>query len=94
MEVDVVPHEGGDEVVGVVVERLHPQLHVVVVLRRRHKEVLRLQLVVEEPVGCALVDEERYLAKHKFKFCVDLVPVQTVLKETLCAINFSKSKSP
>merc|ERR1719204_1770699 len=61
VEVDVVPHEGGDEVVGVVVERLHPQLHVVVVLRRRHKEVLRLQLVVKEPVGCALVDEERYL---------------------------------
>ena len=68
MEVDVVPHECGDEEVGVVVERLHPQLHVVVVLRRRHEEVLRLQLVVKEPVGCALVDEERYLAKHKFKF--------------------------
>ena len=69
MEVDVVPHEGGDEVVGVVVERLHSQLHVVVVLRRCHEEVLRLQLIVKEPVGCALVDEERYLAKHKFKFC-------------------------
>ena len=56
VEVNVVSHEGGYEVVGVVVERLAPQLHVVVVLRRRHEEVLRLQLVVEEPVGCALVD--------------------------------------
>ena len=26
MEVDVVPHEGRDEVVGVIVERLQPQL--------------------------------------------------------------------
>ena len=84
MEVNVIPHEGGDEVVGVVVERLHPQLHVVVVLRRRHEEVLRLQLVVKEPVGCALVDEERYLAKYKLKFCVDLVCSNSFKRNTLC----------
>ena len=36
MEVNVVAHEGGDEVVGVVVEGLHPQLHIVAVLGGCH----------------------------------------------------------
>merc|ERR1712168_1644439 len=43
VEVDVVAHEGGDEVVGVVVEGLHPQLHIVVFLGGRQEEVLWLQ---------------------------------------------------
>ena len=56
MEVNVVAHEGGDEVVGVVIEGLHPQLHVVVVLGGRQEEVLWLQLRLQEAISCALVD--------------------------------------
>ena len=61
MEVNVVAHEGGDEVVGVVVEGLHPQLHVVAVLGGRQVEVLWLQLRLQEAVSCALVDQDRDL---------------------------------
>ena len=64
MEVDVVAHEGGDEVVGVVVERLHPQLHVVVVLGGRQEEVLWLQLGLQEAVSCALVNQDGHLTKE------------------------------
>ena len=63
MEVNVVAHEGGDEVVGVVVEGLHPQLHVVAVLGGRHEEVLWLQLVLQEAVSCALVNQDGRLTK-------------------------------
>ena len=61
VEVNVVAHEGGDEVVGVVVEGLHPQLHVVVVLGRRQEEVLWLQLRLQEAISCALVDQDGHL---------------------------------
>ena len=61
MEVDVVAHEGGDEVVGVVIEGLHPQLHVVAVLGGRQEEVLWLQLRLQEAISCALVDEKGHL---------------------------------
>ena len=64
MEVNVVAHEGGDEVVGVVVEGLHPQLHVVVVLGGRQKEVLWLQLGLQEAVSCALVDQDGHLREE------------------------------
>ena len=63
MEVNVVAHEGGDEVVGVVVEGLHPQLHVVAVLGCCHEEVLWLQLVLQEAVSCALVNQDGRLTK-------------------------------
>ena len=69
MEVNVVAHEGGDEVVGVVVEGLHPQLHVVAVLGGCHEEVLWLQLVLQEAVSCALVNQDGRLTKvidHNF----------------------------
>ena len=66
MEVDVVAHEGGDEVVGVVVEGLHPQLHVVVVLGGRQKEVLWLQLGLQEAVSCALVDQDGHLREESY----------------------------
>ena len=58
MEVNVVAHECGDEVVGVVVEGLHPQFDVVVVLGGRQEEVLWLQLGLQEAVSCALVDQD------------------------------------
>ena len=64
MEVNVVAHEGGDEVVGVVVEGLHPQLHVVVVLGGRQEEVLWLQLGLQEAVSCALVDQDGHLREE------------------------------
>ena len=64
MEVNVVAHEGGDEVVGVVVEGLHPQLHVVAVLGGRHEEVLWLQLVLQEAVSCALVNQDGHLTEE------------------------------
>ena len=61
VEVNVVAHEGGDEVVGVVVEGLHPQLDVVVVLGRRQEEVLGFQLRLQEAISCALVDQDGHL---------------------------------
>merc|ERR1719201_1029547 len=61
VEVNVVAHEGGDEVVGVVVEGLHPQLDVVVVLGGRQEEVLWLQLRLQEAISCALVDQDGHL---------------------------------
>ena len=64
VEVNVVAHEGGDEVVGVVVEGLHPQLHVVAVLGRRQEEVLWLQLRLQEAISCALVDQEGHLTEE------------------------------
>ena len=64
MEINVVAHEGGDEVVGVVVEGLHPQLHVVVVLGGCQKEVLWLQLGLQEAVSCALVDQDGHLREE------------------------------
>jgi hypothetical protein len=42
VKVDVVSHEGGDEVVGVIVERLHPQRHRVVDLGGGRGKVFRL----------------------------------------------------
>ena len=41
-----------------VVEGLHPQFHVVVVLGGSQEEVLRLQLGLQEAVSCALVDQD------------------------------------
>ena len=64
MEVNVVAHEGGDEVVGVVIEGLHPQLHVVAVLGGRQEEVLWLQLRLQEAISCALVDEKGHLTEN------------------------------
>jgi hypothetical protein len=46
VEVDVVAHEGGDEVVRVVVQRLHPQRHRVFGLGRGGRQVFRLQLLL------------------------------------------------
>jgi len=40
--VDVIPHEGGDEVVRVVVERLHTKGHRVLCLGGGRREILRL----------------------------------------------------
>ena len=65
VEVNVVAHEGGDEVVGVVVEGLHPQLDVVVVLGGRQEEVLWLQLRLQEAIGCALVDQDGHLKRKE-----------------------------
>ena len=65
VEVNVVAHEGGDEVVGVVVEGLHPQLHVVVVLGGRQEEVLWLQLRLQEAISCALVDQDGHLKRKE-----------------------------
>ena len=65
VEVNVVAHEGGDEVVGVVVEGLHPQLHVVVVLGGRQEEVLWLQLRLQEAISCALVNQDGHLKRKE-----------------------------
>ena len=54
VEVDVVPHEGGDEVVRVIVQRLQPESHRVLGLVGGGREVLRLQLLLQERVRRAL----------------------------------------
>ena len=59
--VDVVPHEGGDHVVRVIIQRLHPHLAGIPGLSGRRSKVLWLQLVVEESVGCSLVNEDARL---------------------------------
>ena len=64
MEVNVVAHEGGDEIVGVIIEGLHPQLHVVVVLGGRKEEVLWLQLRLQKAISCALVDQDGHLRRN------------------------------
>ena len=47
----MIPHEGGDEVVAVIVQRLHAHGHGVPHARSSRGEQLRLQLVVQEAVG-------------------------------------------
>ena len=59
--VDVVPHEGGDHVVTVVVKRLQPHLAGVACLLCCCSKVLWLQLVVKEGVGRSLVDQDTRL---------------------------------
>ena len=54
VEVDVIPHEGGDEVVRVIVQRLQPESHRVLGLVGGGREVLRLQLLLQERVRRAL----------------------------------------
>lgn len=54
VEVDVISHEAGDEVVGVIIERLHPDRHRVVGRGSRSQKVLRLQLLLQERVRSAL----------------------------------------
>ena len=55
---DVVPEEGGDHVVRMIVQRLHPQTAGVARLGSSSCEVLRLQLVLEEAVLGPLVDQD------------------------------------
>ena len=55
MVVDVVTHEGRNEVVGVVVERLHPHGDGVARLVSRGREVLRFELSVQKRVARSLI---------------------------------------
>ena len=68
--VHVVPHEGGDHVVGVVVQRLQPQLARVAGSCCGRGEVLGFQLVVQEAVSCSLINQDGGLGTgvgfHKF----------------------------
>ena len=56
--VDVVPHEGGDHVVGVIVQRLHPHLAGITGLSGRRSEVIWLQLIVQESIRRSLVNQD------------------------------------
>ena len=58
MVLHVVGHEGGDEVVAVVVARLHAHVDRVAGLGRGGLEVGGQQLVGQEVVGRALVDQD------------------------------------
>ncbi len=55
MVVDVITHEGRNEVVGVVVEWLHPQGDGVARLVSRGREVLRFELSVQKRVARSLI---------------------------------------
>ena len=61
MVVHVVPHEGGDEIVGVVVQGLHAHLDRVPNLATSSREVPRLELSVQEPISSALVNQDARL---------------------------------
>ena len=58
MVIHVVSHEGADHVVAVIVQWLHPHLTRVACISCRLGEVLWLQLIVQESVSCALVDQD------------------------------------
>ena len=70
MMVHMVSHEGGDHVVRVVVQRLHPQLARVACSCSCISKVLGFQLVVEEAVSCSLINQDGWLGAgvgfHKF----------------------------
>ena len=58
MVLDVVLGEGGDEVVGVIVTGLHAESQWMTSLAASCLEVLWLQLICEEVVRAALIDED------------------------------------
>merc|ERR1719481_1959312 len=68
--VNVIPHEGGDEIVGVVVQWLHADLHWISNISTGSRKVCRFELVVKEPISCSLVYENSRLrtriSLHKF----------------------------
>jgi len=59
--VHVVPHEGGDEIVRVVVQGLHAHLDRVPNLATSSREVARLELSVQEPISSPLVNQDARL---------------------------------
>ena len=59
--VHVVPHESRDEIVGVIVVWLHPDLNRVPCITTSSREVCRLQLVIQEPISSSLVNEDMRL---------------------------------
>ena len=77
--VDVISHEGGDHVVGVIVQRLHPHLAGIPGLCCSCCEVLRLELVVKEPIIGSLVNQDAGLGSivvlHKLSRIVGLPSV-------------------
>ena len=54
----MVPHEGGDHVVRMIVHRLHPHMAGIAGIGGGGSKVARLELVVKEPVRCSLVDQD------------------------------------
>ena len=57
MVVDVIPHEGGDHVVRVIVQRLQPHLARIPGLGGSSSKVLWLQLVSEESIRSSLINQ-------------------------------------
>ena len=58
MVLDVISEEGGDHVVGMIIQRLHPHIAGIASLPSSSSQVLRLQLGVQEPVSSSLVDQD------------------------------------
>ena len=56
--VDVVSHEGGDHVVRMIEQRLHPHMAGIASIGCGGSEVARLELVVKETVRRSLVDQD------------------------------------
>ena len=56
--VDVVSHEGGDHVVRMVEQWLHPHVAGIARLGSGSREVCRFELVVQEAVSRSLVDQD------------------------------------
>src|SRR5690606_8067912 len=59
VEGDVLADEGGDEIIAVVVVRLHAEAHVLAVAFAGVDEQFRVEFALEKLVGAALVDKDR-----------------------------------
>ena len=58
MPADVIGHEGGDEVVAMIIARLHPDYRLLTSLGACLFKEMRFQLLGEEIVGFALIDQQ------------------------------------
>jgi hypothetical protein len=62
---DVIRHEGLDEVVAVVIARLHPELELLAARLADNRKILGVELLGQKLVLVALVDENRSLSRPK-----------------------------
>ena len=102
----MIPHEGGDHVVRVVVQRLQPHLAGVAGLLCSGREIFWFQLIVKERVRSALVNQDVWLGPgvvfekfrsvvslasfHRAKISLEGLNDQLLIKIIQMTINFSQ----
>ena len=65
--VDVIPHEGGDEVVRMIVQGLHSNGHRVLGIAGSKSKVFRFQLLLQERIGSALKNNNSIYSLAPYK---------------------------